>query len=38
MANASEAIKAQADYVTLSNEQDGVAHSLLHYLPSLQKQ
>ena len=36
MANASEAIKAQADYVTLSNQEDGVAHALLHYLPSLQ--
>ncbi|MBF0936179.1 HAD family hydrolase [Abiotrophia sp.] len=36
MANASEAIKAQADYVTLSNQEDGVAHALLHYLPSIQ--
>ena len=36
MDNASEAIKAQADYVTLSNQEDGVAHALLHYLPSLQ--
>ena len=36
MANASEAIKAKADYVTLSNQEDGVAHALLNYLPSLQ--
>ncbi|WP_455099299.1 HAD hydrolase family protein, partial [Prevotella histicola] len=26
MSNAADDIKAQADYVTLSNEEDGIAH------------
>ena len=32
MANAADEIKAQADYVTLSNDEDGVAEALQHLL------
>lgn len=35
MGNATDAVKAQADYITDTNEQDGVAHALMHFLPEL---
>ena len=31
MANAAPEVRADADYVTLSNEEDGVAEALLHF-------
>ena len=31
MANAAPEVRAQADYITLSNEEDGVAAALLHF-------
>ena len=31
MANAAPEVRADADYVTLSNEEDGVAAALLHF-------
>ncbi len=33
MDNASEDIKAAADYITASNEEDGVAQALAHFIP-----
>ena len=35
MGNATEEIKEAADYVTLSNEEDGVAAAIQHFLPEL---
>ena len=35
MGNATEEIKAAADYITLSNEEDGVAAAIQHFLPEL---
>ena len=32
MANAMEILKEQADYVTLSNDKDGVAAAIWHFL------
>ena len=32
MGNATEDVKAVADYITTSNEEDGVAHAMEHYL------
>ena len=32
MANGSDKAKAAADYVTLSNDDDGIAHALERYL------
>lgn len=34
MANASEAVKACADYITLSNQEDGIAHLINKYVRS----
>lgn len=35
MGNATDAVKAQADYITDTNERDGVARALMHFLPEL---
>ncbi|MBS5115104.1 MAG: HAD family phosphatase [Erysipelotrichaceae bacterium] len=35
MENAVQDLKDIADYVTLSNDEDGIAHALYHYIPSL---
>lgn len=35
MANAVDDLKAVADYVTLSNDEDGIAHALYHYMPEV---
>ena len=37
MANAAPEVRAQADYITLSNEEDGVAAALEHFAGSRQK-
>lgn len=37
MGNAQEPVKKAADYITLSNEEDGVAAALEHFIPSLLK-
>ena len=34
MANAAEDIRSEADFVTLSNEEDGVAHVVEHFILS----
>ena len=35
MGNATDQVKAIADEITLSNEEDGIAHSLYKHLPYL---
>lgn len=35
MGNATDAVKELSDYVTSSNEEDGVAHAIMHFLPDL---
>lgn len=35
MGNGTDAVKAQADYITDTNERDGVARALMHFLPEL---
>lgn len=35
MGNATDAVKELADYITDSNEEDGVAHAIMHFLPEL---
>jgi hypothetical protein len=35
MGNATEAVKAQADYITSSNEEDGVACAIEHFIPAV---
>lgn len=35
MGNATAAVKELSDYVTSSNEEDGVAHAIMHFLPEL---
>lgn len=37
MGNATEELKAAADYVTASNDEDGIAKALYHFLPELYK-
>jgi hypothetical protein len=34
MGNATDAVKAQADYITASNEEDGVACAIEHFIPA----
>ena len=33
MGNAIDEIKKNADYITLSNEEDGVAYAINHFIP-----
>ena len=35
MGNAIDEVKAIADEVTLSNEEDGIAHTLKKYIPGI---